>query len=53
MRLVDSITSFGGLLVPIWATLVAGAIAVTAMIIRYQEIAKIERSIDSDASPRA
>jgi hypothetical protein len=55
MRLVDAITSLGGLLVPIVAILVGGAIAVTAMIIRHQErIAKIERGIDPDAgSPRS
>jgi hypothetical protein len=55
MRLVDAITSLGGLLVPIVAILVGGAVAVTAMIIRHQErIAKIERGIDPDAgSPRS
>jgi hypothetical protein len=55
MRLVDSITSLGGLLVPIVAILVGGAIAITAMIIRHQErIAKIERGIDPDAGvPRS
>jgi hypothetical protein len=55
MRLVDSITSLGGLLVPICAILVGGAIAITAMIIRHQErIAKIERGIDPDAgTPRS
>ena len=54
MRLVDAITSLGGLLVPIIALLVGGAIAITAMIIRHQErIAKIERGIDPDAvAPR-
>ena len=54
MRLVDAITSLGGLLVPIVAILVGGAIAIAAMIIRHQErIAKIERGIDPDAgSPR-
>jgi hypothetical protein len=50
MRLVDSITSLGGLLVPIVAILVGGAIAITMMILRHQErIAKIERGIDPDA----
>ncbi len=50
MRLVDAITSLGGLLVPIVAILVGGAIAITAMIIRHQErLAKIERGIDPDA----
>jgi hypothetical protein len=53
MRLVDAITSLGGLLVPIVAIIVGGAIAITAMIIRHQErLAKIERGIDPDASPR-
>jgi hypothetical protein len=53
MRLIDSITSLGGLLVPICAILVGGAIAIAAMIIRHQErMAKIERGIDPDASPR-
>jgi len=50
MRLVDSITSLGGLLVPIIALLVGGAIAITTMILRHQE--RIERGIDPDASPR-
>jgi hypothetical protein len=51
MRLVDSITSLGGLLVPIIALLVGGAIAITTMILRHQErIAKIERGIDPDVS---
>jgi hypothetical protein len=54
MRLVDSITSLGGLLVPICAILVGGAIAITAMVIRHQErIAKIERGMDPDAPPRS
>jgi hypothetical protein len=54
MRLVDSITSLGGLLVPISAILVGGVIAITTMILRHQErIAKIERGIDPDAPPRA
>ena len=51
MRLVDAITSLGGLLVPISAILVGGAIAITAMIIRHNErLAKIERGIDPDAA---
>jgi hypothetical protein len=50
MRLVDAITSLGGLLVPIVAVIVGGAIAITAMILRHQErLAKIERGIDPDA----
>jgi hypothetical protein len=53
VRLIDAITSLGGLLVPIVAVIVGGAIAITAMILRHQErIAKIERGIDPDASPR-
>ena len=51
MRLVDSITSLGGLLVPIVAILVGGAIAITQMILKHQErIAKIEHGMDPDAS---
>jgi hypothetical protein len=43
----------GALLVPISAILVGGAIAIVAMVIRHNErIAKIERGIDPDASPR-
>jgi hypothetical protein len=55
MRLVDAITGLGGLLVPIVAILVGGAIAITAMVIRHQErIAKIERGMDPDAGvPRS
>ena len=54
MRLVDAVTGLGGLLVPIVAILVGGAIAITAMILRHQErLAKIERGIDPDASPRS
>jgi len=50
-QLVDSVLSLGGLLVPICAILVGGAIAITAMIHRHNErIAKIERGIDPDAS---
>ncbi len=53
MRLVDSILSLGALLVPIVAIIVGGAISITAMVIRHQErLAKIERGIDPDASPR-
>jgi hypothetical protein len=51
--LVDSILSLGALLVPIVAIIVGGAISITAMVIRHQErLAKIERGIDPDASPR-
>ena len=55
MRLVDSVVGLGGLLVPIVAILVGGAISITAMVIRHQErIAKIERGIDPDAgTPRS
>jgi hypothetical protein len=54
MRLIDSITGLGPLLIPIVAILVGGAISITAMVIRHQErIAKIERGIDPDASPRS
>jgi hypothetical protein len=54
MRMVDAVTSLGGLLVPIVAVIVGGAIAITAMILRHQErLAKIERGIDPDASPRS
>jgi hypothetical protein len=53
VRLVDSILSLGGLLVPICAILVGGAIAVITMVLRHQErIAKIERGMDPDAPPR-
>jgi hypothetical protein len=55
MKLIDSITSLGVLLVPICAILVGGAIAIAAMVIRHQErMAKIERGIDPDAGvPRS
>jgi hypothetical protein len=54
-RLIDSIASLGGLLVPIIALIVGGAIAITQMILKHQErIAKIERGIDPDAGqPRS
>jgi len=49
-RMIESIMSLGGLLVPITALIVGGAIAITAMILKHQErIAKIERGIDPDA----
>jgi hypothetical protein len=48
---MESILSLGGLLVPIIALIVGGAIAITAMILKHQErIAKIERGMDPDAS---
>ena len=54
MRLIDSITGLGPLLIPIVAILVGGAISITAMVIRHQErLAKIERGVDPDASPRS
>jgi hypothetical protein len=54
MRIVDSVLSLGALLIPIVALLVGGAIAIVGMIHRHQErIAKIERGIDPDASPRS
>jgi hypothetical protein len=47
---VDRIVGLGGLLVPIVAIVVGGAIAVVTMILKHQErIAKIERGIDPDA----
>ena len=49
---IDRFFSLGGLLVPIAAIIVGGAIAITAMVHRHHErIAKIERGIDPDASP--
>jgi hypothetical protein len=54
MRLVDSVTRLGALLVPICAIIVGGIIAITGMVHRHQErLAKIERGIDPDASPRS
>ena len=48
---MESILSLGGLLVPIVAIIVGGAVAITTMILRHQErVAKIERGIDPDAS---
>jgi len=48
-RLIDSIAGLGGLLVPICAILVGGAIAIISMVHRHHErIAKIERGIDPD-----
>ena len=47
---MESILSLGGLLVPIVALIVGGAITVTAMVLKHHErIAKIERGIDPDA----
>ena len=42
---MESITSLGGLLVPIVAVIVGGLIAIVTMVLRHQErIAKIGRS---------
>jgi hypothetical protein len=50
VRLMDSIIGLGGLLVPIVAIIVGGAIAIVTMVLKHQErIAKIERGIDPDA----
>jgi hypothetical protein len=47
---VNRIVGLGGLLVPIVAIIVGGAIAIVTMILKHQErIAKIERGIDPDA----
>jgi hypothetical protein len=48
-RFIDSVFNLGGLLVPIVAIIVGGAIAITTLILKHQErIAKIERGIDPD-----
>ena len=48
-RLVDSVLSLGGLLIPLLAIVVGGAIAITAMVHKHNErIAKIERGINPD-----
>jgi hypothetical protein len=50
MKIMDSITSLGGLLVPICAIIIGGVIAIVGMIHRHDErIAKIERGINPDA----
>jgi acetyl-CoA carboxylase alpha subunit len=47
---MQSILNLGGLLVPIVAIIVGGAIAITAMILKHAErVAKIEHGIDPDA----
>jgi len=52
-RLIDSVLGLGSLLIPIVAIIVGGAIAITGMVHRHNErLAKIERGIDPDASPR-
>ena len=53
-RLIDSIFGLGPFLIPIVAIIVGGAIAITGMVHRHNErLAKIERGIDPDASPRS
>ena len=48
---LEFLSSLGGLLVPITALIVGGAIAITSMILKHQErIAKINRGIDPDRS---
>jgi hypothetical protein len=48
-RVIDSVLGLGGLLIPIIAVLVGGAIAITAMVLKHHErIAKIERGVDPD-----
>jgi len=48
-RIVEQFLGLGGLLVPICGIVIAGVIAVTAMVIKHQErIAKIERGINPD-----
>lgn len=52
-RVIDSVISLGGLLVPIVGIIVGGAIAITAMILKHQErVAKIQRGIDPDVPNR-
>jgi hypothetical protein len=51
--MMESILSLGGLLVPLVAIIVGGAVVITILILRHQErIAKIERGIDPDAPAR-
>jgi len=53
-RIFDSIIGLGPFLIPIVAIIVGGAIAITGMVHRHNErLAKIERGIDPDASPRS
>ena len=53
VNMMESILSLGGLLVPIVAIIVGGAIAIVTLILKHQErIAKIERGIDPDAPVR-
>jgi hypothetical protein len=53
-RIFESILGLGPFLIPIVAIIVGGAVAITAMVHRHNErLAKIERGIDPDASPRS
>ena len=53
-RIFESILGLGPFLIPIVAIIVGGAIAITGMVHRHAErLAKIERGIDPDASPRS
>ena len=48
-HIMDRILSLNGLLVPIIAIIVGGAIAITTLVLKHQErIAKIERGVDPD-----
>jgi ABC-type uncharacterized transport system permease subunit len=53
-RFIDGVFGLGVFLVPIAAIVIGGVIAVTKMILSHNErIAKIERGINPDASPRS
>ena len=50
MEVIDRIVGLGGLLIPIVAILVGGAIAILAMVQHHQErLAKIARGLNPDA----
>jgi hypothetical protein len=50
---MESITSLGGLLVPISAIVMGGIVTIVVLILKHQErIAKIQRGIDPDAPRR-
>ena len=50
---MESITSLGGLLVPIAAIVMGGIVTIVVLILKHQErIAKIQRGIDPDAPHR-
>ena len=52
-HVMESIISLGGLLIPIVAVIVGGAIAITTLVLKHQErIAKIERGINPNAPGR-